>query len=56
MNMKKNGLLSIIALVILGLVMIATCPKEKDHKDAICLAINKAVDERISEVLAKYGF
>ena len=57
MNMKKKGFLSIIALVILALVMIATCPKEKDHKDAICLAINKAVDEKLGDSdLSLQGF
>jgi len=29
--------------------MLATCPKDQDHKDAICLAINKAVDEKIGD-------
>ena len=46
--MKKSGL-SIIIIVLLGLVMFVTCPKENDHKDAICLAINKAVDEKLGD-------
>jgi len=29
--------------------MFVTCPKENDHKEAICLAINKAVDEKLGE-------
>ena len=33
-------------IIVLGLfIMMMMCPKEKDHKDAICLAINQAVDE-----------
>ena len=35
--------------MLLGVVMFATCPKENDHKDAICLAINKAVDEKLGD-------
>jgi len=46
--MKKSGL-TIIIFVLLGLVMFVTCPKENDHKEAICLAINKAVDEKLGE-------
>ena len=46
--MKKSGL-TIIIIVLLGLVMFVTCPKENDHKEAICLAINKAVDEKLGE-------
>ena len=29
--------------------MITTCPKENDHKDAICIAINEAIDEKLGE-------
>ena len=46
--MKKSAL-SIIIIVLLGVVMLVTCPKEKDHKNAICLAINKAVDEKLGD-------
>ena len=48
MILKKSGL-SIIIIVLLGLVMFVTCPKENDHKNAICLAINKAVDEKLGD-------
>ena len=46
--MNKTAL-SIIIIVVLGLVMFVTCPKKNDHRDAICLAINKAVDEKFGE-------
>ena len=29
--------------------MIVTCPKESDHKDAICLSVQKAVDEKLGD-------
>lgn len=57
----KKSTISIIVIAVIGLVMLATCPKENDHKDAICLAINEAVDEKIGdggfslEGLVKYG-
>ena len=36
-------------IIVIGLFMMMMCPKEKDHKDAICLAINQAVDEKFGE-------
>ena len=45
----NKSVLSIIVVILLGLVMFVTCPKENDHKDAICLAFNKAVDEKLGE-------
>ena len=48
----KNVIISILIIliiVIMGLFMLTTCPKEQDHKDAICLAINKAVDEKLGD-------
>ena len=48
----KNVIISILIIliiVIMGMFMLTTCPKEQDHKDAICLAINKAVDEKLGD-------
>lgn len=57
----KKSTLSIIVIALVGLIMLVTCPKENDHKETICLAINEAVDEKVGdsgfslEGLIKYG-
>ena len=45
----KTIIFSILIIVVVGLFMLTTCPKEQDHKDAICLAVNKAVDEKCGD-------
>lgn len=40
-----------IFFVIFGfvLILLLTCPSEKTHKDAICLSINRAIDEKLGD-------
>ena len=44
--MKKLWIFLFI-LAVLGIAMMVTCPKEEEHKDAICLSLNQAIDEKI---------
>ena len=44
--MKKLWIFLFI-LAVLGIAMMVTCPKEEEHKDAICLSVNQAIDEKI---------
>ena len=46
--MKKSFFL-VVLVVLVGFFMLATCPKDNDHKEAICLSINKAVDEKFGD-------
>ena len=43
----KKLLIFVALLAVLGIAMMMTCPKEYEHKDAICLSLNQAIDEKI---------
>ena len=45
----KKFFLFVIVLAIIGFIMMATCPNEKDHEEAICLAIDQAIDEKLGD-------
>ena len=45
----KKLLIFAALLAVLGIAMMMTCPKEHEHKDAICLSLNQAIDEKIGD-------
>ena len=43
----KKFLFFLVFLAVLGIAMMVTCPKVDDHKNAICLVANQAIDEKV---------
>lgn len=43
--MKHGCAISVVALIVLMLTMVATCPKASAHKEVLTMALQEAVDE-----------
>jgi len=51
--MRRGCALSVIAVIVLLMAMVVTCPKARDHKEVLKIVLREVIEEKIDDVVSR---